>query len=321
MAQAVGVQVPPAAPNIWKDYMTTKSNLKLALENKRFVITAETSPPDAADAQSVINRAGCLKNIVDAVNVTDGAGAKPHMSALATAAILAKNGIEPVLQFTTRDRNRIAIQGDLIGGWALGIPNILCLYGDDITVGDQPDSKKVHDIDSKQLMETAHIMKSDGTFPTGRKIDPKPELFIGAADLPRMPDKDFNASGLLAKIASGANFFQTQFAFDIDILKEYMKAINDAGVTEKAYYIVGLGPLASAKSAKWMDANLFGVNIPEKVIKRIENAENEKAEGQRICIELLEQFKEIEGIHGAHLMGPRQEQSIADLVTKAGLGV
>ena len=317
----MGVQVPPAAPINWIYFMTTKSNLKLALENKRFVITAETSPPDAADAESVIKRAGCLKNIVDAVNVTDGAGAKPHMSALATAAILAKNGIEPVLQFTTRDRNRIAIQGDLIGGWALGIPNILCLYGDDITVGDQPDSKKVHDIDSKQLMETAHIMKSDGTFPTGRKIDPKPELFIGAADLPRMPDKDFNASGLLAKISSGANFFQTQFAFDIDVLKEYMKVINDAGVTEKAYYIVGLGPLASAKSAKWMDANLFGVNIPEKVIKRIESAENEKSEGQKICIELLEQFREIEGIHGAHLMGPRQEQSIADLVSQSGLGV
>ena len=301
--------------------MSTKSNLRQALENKRFVITAETSPPDAADAESVIRRAGCLKNIVDAVNVTDGAGAKPHMSALATAAILAKNGIEPVLQFTTRDRNRIAIQGDLIGGWALGIPNILCLYGDDITVGDQPDSKKVHDIDSKELMETAKIMKDEGTFPTGRKIDPKPELFIGAADLPRAPDKDFSASGLLAKISAGANFFQTQFAFDIDVLKDYMKIINDAGVTEKAYYIVGLGPLASAKSAKWMDSNLFGVNIPEKVIKRIESADDEKAEGQKICVELLEQFKEIDGIHGAHLMGPRQEQSIADLVLKGGLGV
>jgi len=301
--------------------MTTKSKLKSSLENNRFVITAETSPPDAADPESVLNKVNCLKNIVDAVNVTDGAGAKTHMSALATAAILAKNGIEPVLQFTTRDRNRLALQGDLIGGWALGIPNILCLYGDDIIVGDQPDSKKVHDIDSRQLMETAKIMKENGTFPTGRKIDPRPELFIGAADLPKMPDKDFNASGLLAKISSGANFFQTQFAFDIGVLKQYMKAIRDAGVTEKAYYIVGLGPLSSAKSARWMDENLFGVNIPEKVIRRIEGADNQKIEGQKICIELLEQFKEIDGIHGAHLMGPRQEQTIADLVSKSGLGV
>ena len=301
--------------------MPTKSKLKSSLEKNRFVITAETSPPDAADPETVLNRVNCLKNIVDAVNVTDGAGAKPHMSALATAAILAKNGIEPVLQFTTRDRNRLALQGDLIGGWALGIPNILCLYGDDITVGDQPDSKKVHDIDSRQLMETAKIMKENGTFPTGRKIDPRPELFIGAADLPRIPDKDFNASGLLTKISSGANFFQTQFAFDIEVLKQYMKAIRDAGVTEKAYYIVGLGPLSSAKSARWMDENLFGVNIPEKLIKRIEGANDQKTEGQKICIELLEQFKEIDGIHGAHLMGPRQEQTIADLVSKAGLGV
>ena len=301
--------------------MTTKSKLKSSLENNRFVITAETSPPDAADPETVLNKVSCLKNIVDAVNVTDGAGAKPHMSALATAAILAKNGIEPVLQFTTRDRNRLALQGDLIGGWALGIPNILCLYGDDITVGDQPDSKKVHDIDSRQLMETAKIMKENGTFPTGRKIDPRPELFIGAADLPRTPDKDFNASGLLAKISSGANFFQTQFAFDVEVLKKYMKAIRDVGVTEKAYYIVGLGPLSSAKSARWMDKNLFGVNIPEKVIKRIEGASDQKAEGQKICIELLEQFKEIDGIHGAHLMGPRQEKTIAELVSKAGLGI
>ncbi len=301
--------------------MTIKSKLKSSLENNRFVITAETSPPDAADPETVLNKVNCLKNIVDAVNVTDGAGAKPHMSALATAAILAKNGIEPVLQFTTRDRNRLALQGDLIGGWALGIPNILCLYGDDITVGDQPDSKKVHDIDSRQLMETAKIMKENGTFPTGRKIDPRPELFIGAADLPRIPDKDFNASGLLTKISSGANFFQTQFAFDIEVLKQYMKAIRDFGVTEKAYYIVGLGPLSSAKSARWMDKNLFGVNIPEKVIKRIEGAGDQKAEGQNICIELLEQFKEIDGIHGAHLMGPKQEQTIAELVSKAGLGV
>ena len=296
--------------------MTTSSNLRSSLKKGNFVITAETSPPDSANASSVLDRAGCLKGIVDAVNVTDGAGAKAHMSALAAATILSQNDIEPVLQFTTRDRNRLAIQGDLIGGWALGIPNILCLYGDDITAGDQPDAKKVHDIDSRQLIETAKIMKEKGTLPNGRKIDPKPDLFIGAADMPREPDKNFNASGLLAKINAGANFFQTQFAFDIEVLKKYMSMIRDAGVTEKAYYIVGLGPLSSAKSAKWMDENLFGVNIPQKVIKRLESAENEKEEGKKICIELLNQFKEIEGVHGAHLMGPRQEKTIADIVSE-----
>ena len=299
--------------------MTTISNLKSSLDKGKFVITAETSPPDAADVSSVLNRAGCLKGLVDAVNVTDGAGAKAHMSALAAATILSQNDIEPVLQFTTRDRNRLAIQGDLIGGWALGIPNILCLFGDDITAGDQPDAKKVHDIDSRELIETAKIMRDEGTFPTGRKIDPKPELFIGAADMPREPDQNFSPSGLLAKIKAGANFFQTQFAFDIDVLKNYMSVIRDAGITEKAYYIVGLGPLSSARSAKWMDENLFGVNIPRKVIKRLESAENEKNEGKKICIELLQQFKEIKGIHGAHLMGPRQEQTIANIVSEAKL--
>ena len=301
--------------------MKNKSNLKSSLEKGRFVITAETSPPDAADFDSVLSRTECLKGVVDAVNVTDGAGAKAHMSAFAAATILAQNGIEPVLQFTTRDRNWLAIQGDLIGGWALGIPNILCLYGDDITAGDQPEAKKVHDIDSRELIETAKIMRENGTFPTGRKIDPRPELFVGAADMPREPDKKFNASSLIAKIEAGANFFQTQFAFDIDVLKKYMRAIRDAGITDKAYYIVGLGPLSSAKSARWMDENLFGVNIPENVIKRIEGSKDEKAEGQAICIELLQQFKEIEGIHGAHLMGPRAEKSISSLVIKAGMGL
>ena len=314
-----GGSSPSSRTNIIGFNMPTKSKLKSSLEKNRFVITAETSPPDAADPETVLNRVNCLKNIVDAVNVTDGAGAKPHMSALATAAILAKNGIEPVLQFTTRDRNRLALQGDLIGGWALGIPNILCLYGDDITVGDQPDSKKVHDIDSRQLIETAKMMKENGTFPTGRKIDPRPELFIGAADLPRKPDKNFNISGLFAKIESGADFFQTQYAFDIKILKEYMHRLREEGVTENTYYIVGLGPFSSAKSAKWMNENLFGVNVPETVIKRLVSAKDERLEGKKICIELLQQFKEIKGISGAHLMGPRQEKNIADIVQEADI--
>ena len=297
----------------------TTSSLKKSLQQGKFVITAETSPPDAADENTVIERAGCLKGIVDAVNVTDGAGAKPHMSALAASAILAKNGIEPVLQFTTRDRNRLAIQGDLIGAWALNIPNILCLYGDDIKIGDQPDAMKVHDIDSRQLIETAKIMKEEGTFPTGRKIYPKPEIFIGAADLPRLPDVNFSVEGLMKKISSGANFFQTQYAFDIDILKKYMTVLNDEGITEKAYYIVGLGPFPSARSAKWMNENLFGVNVPDHVIRRMEESSDEKKEGQTICIELLEQFKEIKGISGAHLMGPRQEKSISEIVKKTNL--
>ena len=262
--------------------MKTTSRLEEALKAGYFVVTAETSPPDAADAEAVLSRVRCLKGVVDAVNVTDGARAKPHMSALAAAAILAQNGIEPVLQFTTRDRNRLAIQADLIGGWALGIPNILCLYGDDIREGEQPDAVKVHDIDSRELISTARLMRDKGTFPTGRVIDPRPELFIGAADAPRKLENNIDLSGILAKIDAGVNFFQTQFVFDIEVLKSYMERIRDAGVTERAFYIVGLGPLGSAKSARWMNENLFGVHIPEGIISRLEGAKDQRVEGQVI---------------------------------------
>lgn len=299
--------------------MSIDSGLKAVLESESFAVTAETSPPDSADEATVMERVGCLKGVVDAVNVTDGAGARAHMSALACAAILARNGIEPVLQFTTRDRNLIALQGDLVGAAALGIPNMFCIRGDDVAAGDQPDATPVHDLDSVGLIKTAKGMRDDGQFPSGRTIDPRPALFIGAADAPRDPGPDFDTGGLMAKIGAGADFFQTQFAFDIEVLKRYMARLCDAGIPERAYYIVGLGPLASAKSARWMNENLMGVHIPEAIISRLEGATDQKAEGRDICVELLQQFQEIDGIHGAHLMGPRQEQTIAGIVSDSGL--
>jgi methylenetetrahydrofolate reductase (NADPH) len=299
--------------------LSSDSGLKTVLESGNFAVTAETSPPDAADAATVLECAGCLKGVVDAVNVTDGAGARAHMSALACAAILARNGIEPVLQFTTRDRNLIALQGDLVGAAALDIPNMLCIRGDDVAAGDQPDATSVHDLDSVGLIKTAKSMRDEGRFPSGRAIDPKPVLFIGAADAPSDPGPEFDAGGLLAKIDAGADFVQTQFAFDIDVLKRYMARLCDAGVPERVYYIVGVGPIASAKSARWMNENLMGVHVPEAIIKRLEGAADQKAEGREICVELLQQFQEIDGIHGVHLMGPRQEQTIASIVSESGL--
>ena len=295
------------------------SRLKTMLEGGHFVVTAETSPPDAADADAVLAQAGCLKGVVDAVNVTDGAGARAHMSNLACAAILARDGIEPVLQFTTRDRNRLALQSDLIGTAALGIPNILCLHGDEVDVGDHPEAAPVHDIDSRALITTARRMRDEGCFESGRIIDPPPKLFIGAADMPREPGPNFDPSGVTTKIDAGADFFQTQFVFDVNALKRYMARLCDAGVPERANYIVGLGPLASAKSARWMNDNLFGVHVPEPMIERLEGARDEKAEGREICLELLQKVTEIKGIHGAHLMGPRQEQTIAEIVASSGI--
>ena len=291
--------------------MRSPGQLEARLAAGDFVITAETTPPDAATSDAVMERTGCLKGLVDAVNVTDGAGARTHMSALPCAAILAANGIEPVLQFTVRDRNRLAIQGDMIGAAALGVPSILCLHGDSITKGDQPEAKAVEDTDSRGLISMARQMRDEGCLPSGRTIDPPPGLLIGAADTPRDPGAGFNTDGLDAKIAAGVDFFQTQFAYDIDVLRRYMAALDDHGITRKASFIVGVGPIMSARSARWMDANLFGVHVPDHVIRRIEGAADEKEEGRRVCAELIEQFREIRGIAGAHMMAPRGEKAIA----------
>ncbi len=292
--------------------------LEATLRRGDFAVTAETTPPDSADPADVLSRVAALRGVVDAVNVTDGAGARAHMSALACAAILARDGFEPVLQFTVRDRNRLALQGDLIGAAALGIRNVLCLHGDDPTTGDQPDAKPVYDLDSRALMSTARDLR-DGAFPGGRPIASPPRLFIGAADSPRDPADDWQPTVLQAKIDAGADFFQTQYCFDLASLRRYMARLCDHGIPEQAYILIGIGPLASARSARWMDENLFGVHIPEALIDRLEGAADQREEGRRICAELLQEIRTIEGVAGAHLMAPRQEQAIAQVVAESGI--
>ena len=292
-----------------------KSKLRNSLQENKFVFTAETSPPDSGNKEVIIKQVECLKYLADAVNVTDGAGAKSHMSALATAVILAQNSIEPVLQFTTRDRNRIAIQGDLLGGWALNVPNILCLYGDEVKGGDQPETREVRDLDTISLLKTAHDIKINKTYPSGRKIEDAPEFFIGGADTPFEVKDDFDGANLIKKINAGVEFFQTQYAFDEVVLKNYMMKLNKLGITDKAYFIIGLGVIRSAKSARWMNKNLFGINIPEKIITRIENSNDEKIEGIKIGIALIEKYKLISGVSGVHLMGYKQEQDIASVIS------
>ena len=293
--------------------------LAAILDAGHFAVTAETSPPDAADQAAVLARAGCLKGLADAVNVTDGSGARAHMSALAAAAILARHGIEPVLQLTARDRNRLAIQGDLIGAAALGVPNILCLHGDDIDAGDQPEATPVHDLDSKAIMATARALRDRGCLPSGRRIEPPPRLFIGAADTPHDPGPDFDPAGLEAKIAAGADFFQTQFAFDMAVLGRYMARLVALGITERAHFLIGLCPFASARSARWMNDRLFGVSVPEALIRRLAGARDEAAEGRAICLELIQSVREIPGVSGVHLMGPRREEAIAMVIAASGL--
>jgi methylenetetrahydrofolate reductase (NADPH) len=200
----------------------------------------------------------------------------------------------------------------------LGIPNLLCLHGDAITKGDQPDAKPVEDLDSRGLMATARMLRDEGKLPSGRVIDPPPRLFIGAADSPRDPGADFNTKGLEAKIAAGCDFFQTQFVYDLGVLERYMARLRDAGITERAFFIVGVGPLSSAKSARWMRENLFGVHVPDAVIARLEAAADQAEEGRRICAELIEGFRQVRGVSGAHIMSPTGSKAIAATLALLG---
>ena len=297
----------------------TTSKLAQVLQSGQFAMTAETSPPDAASAELVLHRVACLKSVADAVNVTDGASARVHMSALAAAAIMAGEGIEPVLQMTTRDRNRLALQGDVVGASALGIHNFLCLTGDKMTAGDQPDAAEVFEIDSGELMRQMRDMRDLGTFPGRRSIEPSPALFLGAAEMPAEPGENWPAARLQAKIDNGTQFFQTQYCFDLAKVKRYCTALVDGGFTEQAYFLIGIGPLASAKSARWMNENLFGVEVPQNIIERLDGATDQKAEGRAICAELLQGMAEIEGCAGAHLMAPHQEAACAQVIRESGL--
>jgi methylenetetrahydrofolate reductase (NADPH) len=308
-----------SAPGLAQGVQRSTGGLEAGLRAGRFVVTAETSPPDAGAAGPLLARAGCYKGVTDAVNVTDGAGAKAHMSALAASALLAREGIEPVLQFTVRDRNRLALQGDLLGAAALGIPNILCLHGDDVKAGDQPEAKPVVDIDSRELMRTARRMRDEGSFPSGRVIEPRPGLLIGAADSPQDPKPGWKPDGLKAKIEAGADFIQTQYCFDLAMLRRYLDCLSDHGLTERLYIIVGVGPLASAKSARWMNENLFGVHIPEAIVARLDQASDQKTEGRRICTELLQELAQMRHVAGAHVMAPRQEAASAEAIADSGV--
>jgi len=295
--------------------MEHQSLLHKKLLDKVFVFTAETTPPDAADKETLLKNVMPLKGIADAVNVTDSPGAKVHMSSLTASIILAQNGIDPILQLTVRDRNRLALQGDLVGASALGVNNILCLGGDNPKNGDQPETKIVNDVDSITLVATAHMMRKEKKFPSGRAIDPAPKIFIGGAEVPTSgkpnPDK------ILNKISKGVDFFQTQYVFDSKVLSEYMKILGDEGILEKTNFIIGLGPFASAKSAKWMNENLFGVDVPDQIIKRLEGAENQKEESKKICLELIESFRDIKGVKGVHLMGHKKEEVISEIIKES----
>jgi len=290
------------------------SGLEARLGTGDFVITAETSPPLGTDVNAVLDRVAPLKGLVDAVNVTDGAGARAHLSAHVAAQQLLLGGFEPVLQFTTRDRNKLALERDLLGATAIGAHNILCLSGDPITRGDEPEASEVNDLDSAGLVALAHLMREERRLPSGREIAGAPHYFIGVADTPVEPGDDFHPGSLLHKLEWGAQFIQTQFCFDAALFARYAAALAEHGITRQAHLMAGIGPLASAKQAVWVRDNLWGSTVPDDVIERLDRATDPKAEGIAICRELLDAYREMPGVAGVHLMGPGVERRAAEII-------
>lgn len=284
-----------------------------------FAVSTEIAPPDSADPEEVLRRASLFDGYVDAINATDGSGANCHMSSLGVCAILTREGYSPIIQISCRDRNRIAIQGDLLGAAALGVYNVLCLSGDDVSVGDHPEAKPVFDFDSVSLLQTVRTMRDESRFLSGRKLDLEPRLFSGASINPFAPPYANRVDQFAKKVAAGAQFVQSQYCFDIDMAREFMARSRDLGLTEQCYVLMGVGVLASAKTAKWLKSAIPGVHIPDSVIRRLEQAEKPKAEGRRIAVELMQQLAEIEGISGIHVMAYKQEEWIGEIVTQSGV--
>ncbi|MBK8322023.1 MAG: methylenetetrahydrofolate reductase C-terminal domain-containing protein [Betaproteobacteria bacterium] len=317
MRLARGEHTPP--PISGAPATTTDSRLERLLRAGEFVVTAEFSPPDSADPADVSAQLGHFRDHVDAINVTDGSGANCHMSSLGVSALLVQAGCEPVTQISCRDRNRIAIQGDILGAAALGIRNLLCLTGDGTTVGDHADAKPVFDLDSMSLLQAARVMRDEGRFLSGRKIIQPPRLFLGGADNPFVPPFDMRPLRLARKIAAGAQFVQTQYCFDLDRLEAYMAQVRDEGLHERCHILIGVGPIASAKTARWLRTRVPGVHIPDAIVARLEGAENPRAEGRRICVELIQAIRGIRGVAGVHIMAPKQDDAIAGLVRDSGV--
>ena len=295
------------------------SRLERVLRSGRFAVTAELNAPDSADPQAVYERALVLASVCDGINATDASGANCHMSSVSMCALLTRAGYEPVYQISCRDRNRIAIQGDVLGAAAMGVRNVLCLTGDGVQAGDQPEAKPVFDLDSLTLLRTVRIMRDHGRFLSGRKLDVPPRLFVGAAENPFAPPYDFRPQRLLKKWQAGAEFIQTQYCFDLPRLQAFMTRVRDLGLHEKLFILVGVGPLRSAKVAEWMRANVPGVHVPDAVIDRLRKAEKPGREGKRLCIDMIQQVREIPGVSGVHVMAYRQEELVAEIVEESGL--
>jgi methylenetetrahydrofolate reductase (NADPH) len=310
-----------------------ESNLKHALESGRFAVTAELGPPKGADRRVIEEKAQVLKGWADAVNVTDNQTAVTRMSSLAACAILAGLGLDPVFQITCRDRNRLALQSDVLGAYALGIRNVLCLTGDHQSFGNHPQAKGVFDIDSIHLITAVRMMRDEGRFLSGDElVGERPAIFIGAVENPFAPPYEYRAMRLKKKVEAGAQFIQTQIVYNLARFREFVQRVGDLGLLNRLYILAGVSPIKTLGAAKYMRDNVPGLDVPDELVTRMETVgkglEDKQArsqawrrEGIKICVELIQQLREIKGVAGVHIMAIEWEEAVPQIVEQAGLRV
>jgi methylenetetrahydrofolate reductase (NADPH) len=312
---------PPARDGIWPASGRPVPALRARLESGETAVTAEIGPPRGADPEAVRRKVALVRGWVDAVNITDGQGAHVRMSNWAASLLALAAGVEPVMQVTCRDRNRIALQSDLLSAAALGIPNVLLMTGDHPRFGDHPDAKPVFDLDSVQLVWTARTMRDEGRLLSGRKLDPPPRWLIGAVENPFAPPEAFRAARLGKKVAAGADFVQTQFVFDIAVFTRWMAEVRDLGLIRRCKILAGVGPVRSLRALEHMRTAVPGLSIPDQVERRLRGVPGDRVaqEGMAMCAETIQQILQVPGVSGVHVMSPGFEQGIPGILDLAGL--
>jgi methylenetetrahydrofolate reductase (NADPH) len=299
--------------------MKAGTNLEKILESRGFAVTAEAGPPKGTSAAVVQKKGEILRNCCDAVNVTDNQTAIVRMSSLAGCLLLKQTGIEPVMQMVVRDRNRLALQSDILGAVALGIGNFLCLSGDHQKFGNHPTAKGVFDIDSIQLIQMLKKMRDEKKFLSGDDISGEVPMFIGAAANPFADPFEFRVKRLAKKVKAGADFIQTQAVYDVPKFAKFMKMVCELGLDKKVHILAGVIPIRSVGMARYMRDYVSGVSVPDEIVTRLEKAEKAKDEGVKIILEIIEQVKEIPGVHGIHIMAVGWEEIVPEIVRQAGL--
>ncbi len=299
--------------------MSARSDLERTLLEGRFAVTAEIGPPKSASAESVRHHAKLMRGSADAFNLTDNQTAMSRMSSIACAAVLIQEGLEPVVQMTCRDRNRIAMQSDILGASALGVRNVLCISGDHQTFGNMKEAKNVYDVDSVQELMILRKMRDEGRLWSGDALEVAPELFLGAAANPFADPFEFRVARLAKKVKAGADFVQTQSIYDMERFERWMELVRAKGLHERVHIIAGVMPLKSHKVALYMKNKVAGMIVPDAVVDRLKNAKDPKEEGVRLCVEQIEHLRTIEGVQGVHIMAMAWEEKVPEIVRRAGL--